>query len=393
MHERRIGFQRGEDIGQRLEHLVIDDHLCRGLARVELRVGDDDREEVGDTAGQLPFGDEDRLVRIVEPLAAEPAHVRRGEDAHHAGHGRGVGGMDREDPGARVRGHHHRTVQHAGRAQVFDERFLAERLRKTAEPRGRPADPVARAVVTLVVTVTVAAGECRVARQPELLAEEQVTARLAGVEPAAVVPRFARRLNRIDDAAVAGAPAQMAVERLGDDVAIRRLAVLDERGGAHHDAGNAEAALHAAFEHERFRQDAAHVAGHALERDHAAPGHLLRLAQAGERRRAVDLHETAAAGPFGRTAVLRRQHAALLAQHLEQVHARFVRRVGGLAVEREVECGHSRSSGLERTSRGTRVAAGDRNHSVFALPAQRDRDGIIRRANDRRARRHGRTRT
>ena len=66
MHERRARLQRLERIGERLENLVVDSHLRGGLARVELRVGDDHRQEVGDAAGELAFGDEHRLIGIVE---------------------------------------------------------------------------------------------------------------------------------------------------------------------------------------------------------------------------------------------------------------------------------------------------------------------------------------
>ena len=76
MHQRRAGLQRLERIGERLEHLVVDLDLRRGLARVELRVGDDHREEVGDAAGQLAFGDEHRLIGIVE-AGARGSRARR----------------------------------------------------------------------------------------------------------------------------------------------------------------------------------------------------------------------------------------------------------------------------------------------------------------------------
>ena len=140
MHERRARLQRLERIGDRLEHLVVDFDLRRGLARVELRVGDDHREEVGDAAGQLAFGDEHRLIGIVEAGAADRRHVRRREDAHDAGHRRRLVGVNLQHPRARMLGQHHRAVQHAGHAHVVDERLLAERLlerRPGARPNGR----------------------------------------------------------------------------------------------------------------------------------------------------------------------------------------------------------------------------------------------------------------
>ena len=108
------------------------------------------------------------------------------------------------------------------------------------------------------------------------------------------------------------------------------LALLDERRRADDDARDAEAALHAALEDERFADDAPRLLGQAFERDDVVAVHLLRLPQAGQRGPAVDHHEAAAAGAFGRAAVLGRDDAALLAQDLEQVHSRLVGGFGGL---------------------------------------------------------------
>ena len=146
-------------------------------------------------------------------------------------------------------------------------------------------------------------------------------------QPSAVGVRFARCLNRIDDAAVPGAATDMAIERLGHRAPIRRASLVDERRGADDDAGNAEAALDAAFEDERVANRAAQLFGQSFDRDDVAAFHLLGFAQTGQRRVAVDHHEAAAAAAFGRAAVLRRHDAELLAQHLEEVHARLV---GGL---------------------------------------------------------------
>ena len=167
--------------------------------------------------------------------------------------------------------------------------------------------------------------------------------RLLGELPA-VLASLAGRLNGVDDATVAGTPAEMAVERLRDRIAIAALAVLDEGRRAHHDPRNAEPALHATFEDECLPDDAPRLLGKTFERDDLVSLHLLGLAQARERRPAVDHHEAAAAGPFRRTAVLRGHDAALFAQHLEQVHPRLVGGFGGFSVQGELNLGHLETS-------------------------------------------------
>src|SRR4029077_14040014 len=108
--------------------------------------------------------------------------------------------------------------------------------------------------------------------------------------------------------------AQMAVERFRDRVAVVRLPAIDQRRRADDDAGDTEAALHAAFEEECFAEPPPRFFGQAFDRDDVAAVHLLGLAETREGRRSIDHHETAAARPFGRAAVFRRRNAALLAQ-------------------------------------------------------------------------------
>src|SRR6185436_8276757 len=67
---------------------------------------------------------------------------------------------------------------------------------------------------------------------------------------------------------------------------------------------------------------------------------LFRLAQAGERRPAVDEHQAAAARTLGGAAVLGGCDTAILAQHVQQVHAGLVRGFGGGAVQCEVDLRH-----------------------------------------------------
>ena len=164
----------------------------------------------------------------------------------------------------------------------------------------------------MAVASAVAIGEYGIAAQAKILAEVVMPPRLPAVKAPAVRCRFASRLNGIDDSAVPGAPAQMAVERFGDRLAIAGPAVVDERRGAHDDSGNAEAALDGAFEDERFADHAAGLVGKAFERGDVVPGHLLRLPQAGQRRRPVDEDQAAAAHPFGSASVLGGEDATFL---------------------------------------------------------------------------------
>src|SRR5262245_56407077 len=147
--------------------------------------------------------------------------------------------------------------------------------------------------------------------------------RLVG-QLAAVAHRLARRLNRVDDAPVTSAAADMSIQRLSDRLAVVALPLLDKMRGADNDARDAEATLNAAFENECFADDSPRSLRKAFHRPDVVSRHLLRLSQARERGLAINHHETAAARAFGRTPVLARGHAALFAQHLQQVHSGFV---------------------------------------------------------------------
>src|SRR5262245_42241089 len=91
-------------------------------------------------------------------------------------------------------------------------------------------------------------------------------ARLAARQRAAVLAGLTRGLNRIQDAAVTRAPAQMAVERLRDGRAVVGLPAFDQRRRPDDDARDAEAALHAAFEKKRFADGPTRLVRQALDR-------------------------------------------------------------------------------------------------------------------------------
>src|SRR5215813_9019460 len=157
---------------------------------------------------------------------------------------------------------------------------------------------------------------------------------------ATVAHRLAGGLNRVDDAPISGAAADVSVQRLPDRLAVVALPLLDEMRGADDDAGDTEPALNAAFEHECFADDSPGSLRKGVHRPDVVPRHLLRLPQAGERGFTVNHHEAAAARAFWRTPVLARRDAARFAQHLQQMHSGFVVGFGFLVVQLEGYPGH-----------------------------------------------------
>src|SRR5580704_3908597 len=92
-----------------------------------------------------------------------------------------------------------------------------------------------------------------------------------------IVPGFARRFYRVDNALVARAPAKVAVERFCNGFPARCLSVLEQRAGPHHDAGRAKTALDATLQHKSLAQDAPHLLRNTLQRFDLVPLQLLRL--------------------------------------------------------------------------------------------------------------------
>src|ERR1044071_8221569 len=97
---------------------------------------------------------------------------------------------------------------------------------------------------------------------------------------AGVMYRLARRLNRVDDAAISGAAADVSVQGFSDRLTVVALSLLDEMRRANDDARDAEATLNAAFEDECFADDSPRSLRKAFDRADDVPRHLLRLPQA-----------------------------------------------------------------------------------------------------------------
>ena len=149
VHQQCAGLQRVERIGDRFEHLVIDLHVRGGLTRVELRVGHDHRDEVGDAARHLPFRHEQGLVRIVESGRTRSRNVDGREHSHDAGYRRCIVGVNLQDSRARMLGEYHRAVQHPRHLYVLDERRLAKRLREAVQTRHGVANAVILALAAI----------------------------------------------------------------------------------------------------------------------------------------------------------------------------------------------------------------------------------------------------
>src|SRR5690349_11720230 len=151
-----------------------------------------------------------------------------------------------------------------------------------------------------------------------------------------IVPGFTRRLYRINDPLVARAAAKVSIERLGNRLPARCLAVLQQGTGSHDDSGYAKATLNPALQHESLAQNPAHLFRNALQGRDLVPFQLVRLTQAGERRSPVDQNQAAAAGSFRSAPILGGNNATLFSQKLQDVHPTLVRDRDRLSVQDEV---------------------------------------------------------
>ncbi|MEE9568688.1 MAG: hypothetical protein V3W37_04810 [Candidatus Binatia bacterium] len=160
----------------------------------------------------------------------------------------------------------------------------------------------------------------RGAAQPNLLAEEVGVAWLFLAEFEAIAPRLARRLDCVEDAAVARAPAKVAGQSLGNRLAITGSALLKHGGCPYDDARNAIAALDRPVLHESLSQHPALLLRDALKRDYLTALLLLRLPKAGEHWLAIYQDCAAAAVSLRCASVFGRGDAAFVSQNFKEVH-------------------------------------------------------------------------
>ena len=280
--ERRVRVENGR------QRLVLDRDQGGRLAGGAGVVGRHRGEDVADAAHLLALGHEARPVVVEEPVPALAGDVRRRDDRAHPGKRRGLRRVDARHPGPRVRGENEGAVQQALAVQVGHVGPLAESLAQGAVPGERLPDPA-------------------------------VPGRL---RQGALPPGARHQLDRLDDLRVAGAAAEVAVDRPRDLLAARAGLPVEEVLGAERDPGDAEPALDAPGGGERLRDDLALAGGDALEGQHLAALGPPRLEGAGDERAAVDQGQAAAALPLGLAAVLDRGDVAALAQRVEQRLAR-----------------------------------------------------------------------
>src|SRR5882724_4664353 len=138
--------------------------------------------------------------------------------------------------------------------------------------------------------------------------------------------------DRGDHRRVARAAAEVARDRVAD-LLVRRLRVLVEQGGGGHEhAGNAEPALRHAVAHERLLHRREHAgARQPLDGRDRAPARLHGQHQAARHEPAVEV-DGARAAVAGPAALLGAGEAEVLAQRVEQRHVRLHERLHGVAV-------------------------------------------------------------
>ncbi len=271
-------------IRHRREDLVLHLDEPRGLARRPRVHGGDRGEDVAHAPRFLSLGHEARPVLDDQAVEALARHVLRRDDCRDAGVRRGLRRIDALDLRARVRRERHRAVKHLRKSQIAHVGSRAEReLFRLVAVEARP-DP----------------------------------ARAVGRRQRLAPPQARRRLERLEDLHVAGAPAEMRVE-LPADLLLARVGIgVEDALDLHRDAGNAEPALKPRHPGERLPVDVPLLLRHSLERQDALPGGALRRHRARSLRVPVHEHDARPALPLRRTPVLGRRDPRMVPQQLQQ---------------------------------------------------------------------------
>ena len=302
MHRGGSRVEREQRIRHRLEHVVLDLDQGGGLARGMATLRRHDRENVAHVGGDLSLSHELAPVPCDQALGPLARHVGRGRHRHDARMGLRLGNVDPHHPRPGVVGEPDGPVHHLRREHVGDVRLVAEGQLASLVPGGARAH-------------TVAAGRRR--------------HRLASPFPRDPV-------DRVDHLHVAGAPAQVAGEAVGDLLAGRGSLLRQQPLGLHHDPRGAEATLRGSGGHERIGPAPALVVGQSLLR-HDLPAlrvtGRLRTRDAGP---TVHEHGAGAARSLGCAAVLHGGHPEALAEQVKEGLAVADVDRDGSAVQREV---------------------------------------------------------
>jgi len=153
--------------------------------------------------------------------------------------------------------------------------------------------------------------------------------------------RVVDHLHRVDNLHIAGAPAQMAVQGLGDLLAGHLGVLVGQVLDAQHQPRRAEPALKAGGGLEGVGVELAFGIGNPFQGGDRFAFGRPRRDRAGLARLAVDQRQTAAALPLGRTGVLERLDLAGFAQNLEEGLAGFDLDLAFFAVEKKGDRFHA----------------------------------------------------
>ena len=300
---RRVRGQRGLRVQHGRQQLVGHVHQLGGFTCRVAVVGGHGGQHVAHAAHFLAFGDQAGPVVDQEAHPALAGYVGRGEHGAHAGQGPCARGVDAQHAGPRVRRQRQRAVQHARHRQVADEGPVAQRGERRIHARQRLAD--------------MAVGARRRHGRAALHGGQQ--------------------LHRVDDLHVAGAAAQVQVQRLGDGLARGGGFTVGDGLGTNRDAGDAEAALQPGGGGKAGGDLFALGRRQAVQRDDGlAVGHLGGH-RAGGLGVAVDQGHAATALALRAAAVLQRGDAAAFAQGVQEPLVGTYVHLTGCAVEYEVD--------------------------------------------------------
>ena len=241
---RGIGSPGLGDVAHGLQRLVIDLYELLGLLERRLVLGNHQHDGVTHAAGDIALSNHD--VPVLDKVAdLVDRHVLGAQDAHHAGQGLGLGGIDGEHTGARVLGAHGAGIGQTRLIELVDVvgiLALAEHLLAHVDTEGALAHAVVVAALQILVDLLFAAEH-----------------------------RSGQR-NALDNLFVAGAAADVAADGVLD-LLLGGLGVLgDERRTRHDHTGDAKTALHGAHGAKGVHKGLAHVLGQALDGHDVAAG-------------------------------------------------------------------------------------------------------------------------
>ena len=281
---RRIRLEAVFRCRDRFANFVIhDDSRCR-LARGELIVCHRDGQYVSDVARLLADGDQDRPIGYDQSDVALAWHVRGGQDAHHARMLKRWRNIDALHQRPWMVAETHGGVQRALDRDVVDVLEVPEHK--------------LRSLIAVHARADLAGGVGRWQRFAPSHAGQQ--------------------LDGIENLGVAGAAAEVRLQRIGDLLAARAGISFQQRHGPHDDAGNAKTALHPPGPNETVGDLLAQLAAEPFGGGHGLAFHPGCLESAGQLRLPVNQHGATAALSHRGTAVLRGNDAAAMAQDIQQ---------------------------------------------------------------------------